>query len=130
MAAPKITTGQVKMIRSLVHARLRWSNEQYHQWLFDIGGPDSTLDLTRAQAANCIDILSDLVAGRRPRVWRVDGATVIQRAEIARLAGRGRVRSVPGVINRVTRGMRNDVSQLSIAEARNVIDALKSINRR
>jgi hypothetical protein len=132
MAAAMITTQQVRMIRSLVHKRLGWDDEQYHQWLSDRGGPASTLGLRRAEAANLIDLLLDLANGRSPRVWRLDGATLLQRQQIADLAAEAGLAEddLGGVIRRVTRGRHNTVAPCSIHEARGVVEALRAIGRR
>lgn len=133
MAAAMVSRAQIRAIRGIAHGRLGWSNEEYHRWLADRGGPASTLQLRRAEAANLIDILKDLAGGRSPRVWRINGATLRQRAEIdrlARVAGFAGDARLGGVIRRATHRRANRVSSLSIHEARAVIEALRAIAAR
>lgn len=133
MAVAMVTRAQIRAIRAIAHGRLGWSNEQYHQWLANRGGPASTLQLRRAEAANLIDMLQDLADGRSPRVWRINGATLRQQVEIDRLAcatGFAGQDRLGGVIRRATHGRANRVSSLSIHEARAVIEALRSIAAR
>jgi len=133
MATSEITRAQVKMIRSLAHGRRRlgWSDEEYHRWLRERGGPASTLELTRTQAANVIDMLAAMAFGRKLPVWHVDQATVLQQREIWRL-----VRRLPagtrlsGVLMQATHARVDRVAQLRIWEARNVIQALADIVNR
>jgi len=131
MAVAMVTRAQIRTIRSIAHGRLAWSDEEYHRWLAERGGPASTRRLTRAQAANVIDMLKALAFGRRLRVWHVDQATIRQQEEIDRRARWiRRPDQVPGIVRRVTRGRTNRPAQLTIWEARNVIDALESMTRR
>lgn len=133
MATAMVTKAQIRMIGSLVHGRLGWDRDQYHQWLADRGGPASTKDLRRAEAANLIDILLDLANGRSPRVWRLDGATVLQREEIDRLAREAGFaggiddEALGGVVHQATYGRVNRIASCSIHQARSVTEALKSI---
>lgn len=128
MAVFMVTTAQVRTIRSIAHGRLGWSNEEYHRWLRERGGPASTLTLTRAQAANVIDMLKAVALGLRVRVWHVDQATILQQDEIEHLgteldAGE----ALAGIVHKATRGRTNRVSAMTIWEARDVVEALKDI---
>jgi hypothetical protein len=129
MARAMVNKAQVKMIRSIAHGRLRWDDEQYHEFLADRGGPASTLDLGRAEAANLIDILKDLADGRTVRVWRLDGATLLQQREIGGLVSQAGIsqEALGGVVHRATFGKCGSVRECSIYQARSVMTALKAI---
>lgn len=130
MATQPVTKAQIRAIRSIAHGRLGWDDDGYHRWLRERGGPASTTMLTRAQAANVIDMLQDLRRGARLRIWRVDQATVRQRAEIDRLVARLGPRDrehLPGIVSRATHGQCRELHELSIWHARDLIDALRSI---
>jgi len=129
MATAMVTKGQVKFIRSVVHGRLGWSNDYYHEWLLDRGGPRSTLKLTRAQAANVIDMLKALAFGSRPPVWHVDQVTERQQTEIERLSREAGLKDdyLAGIVLKATRQRTPRVAELRIWEARDVIDGLKSV---
>lgn len=128
-----LSTAQVKVIRAIAHGRLSMSNEDFHHWLTERGGPASTLDLSSAQAANVIDMLKAMADGTRVLVWRVDQATLRQRGTITGMLAAlpsGRV-ALPGIIQRVTRGRvagaEEVIAQLTISEAGRLIEALQSI---
>lgn len=135
MASPKISPGQVRAIRSTAHGRLGWDEQQYHQWLRYFGGPESTLQLSRAQAANVLDTLMDLAAGRCVRVWHVDQITVLQRGRVdqaARLAGFDGIadQRLGGIVHQATHGRINSVLACTIHEGSKLVEALEAIARR
>lgn len=126
----RVSSAQIRRIGGLVHGRLGWDREQYHAWLRELGGPASTKQLSMAEAANVIDILQDLADGQPLRVWRIDGATVLQRQRIEQAAAEAGLTDLAGVIHRATYGRCGSLNECSIYQAGTVLEAVKAIAAR